>query len=236
MADAVINHLRDDFGVEPVCRELGPSASAYNARRRRPKSAQRLLDEQLLAKIRSLNAVAGHHFAFRSCTGQRRPRRLLGQAPSAWGERAGGHDFLRRGAVAVDGPARACHDLAAARTHRVIRICERQGVPILADRAYIGAGAWVTTPAGRPAGGELPLAQQAANRALSRARAPVEVELPAGSPGGIPTSTGQPEPNDVNPRSRLHPEEAAMLKDLTRCDIDRHCPAVGAHGGPVRRR
>ncbi len=32
------------------------------------------------------------------------------------------------------------HDLTAARAHRIIRICERQGVPILADRAYTGAG------------------------------------------------------------------------------------------------
>lgn len=32
------------------------------------------------------------------------------------------------------------HDLTTARTHRIIRICERQGVPILADRAYTGAG------------------------------------------------------------------------------------------------
>ena len=38
------------------------------------------------------------------------------------------------------------HDLTAARTHKIIRICERQGVPVLADRAYTGAGPWVTTP------------------------------------------------------------------------------------------
>ncbi|WP_373921889.1 transposase family protein [Streptomyces sp. T12] len=38
------------------------------------------------------------------------------------------------------------HDLTAARTHRIIRICERQGVPILADLAYQGAGPWLTTP------------------------------------------------------------------------------------------
>ncbi|MGO4633081.1 transposase family protein [Streptomyces sp. 2RAF24] len=38
------------------------------------------------------------------------------------------------------------HELTAARTHRIIRICERQGVPTLADRACIGAGPWVTTP------------------------------------------------------------------------------------------
>jgi DDE superfamily endonuclease/Helix-turn-helix of DDE superfamily endonuclease len=43
------------------------------------------------------------------------------------------------------------HDLTAARTHKIIRICERQGVPVLADMAYIGAGEWVTTPnADRP--------------------------------------------------------------------------------------
>ncbi|RZB19299.1 IS5/IS1182 family transposase [Streptomyces sp. F001] len=66
------------------------------------------------------------------------------------------------------------HDLTAARTHRIIRICERQGVPILADCAYIGAGSWVTTPRRRPPGGELTPTQQTVNRALSRTRAAVE--------------------------------------------------------------
>jgi len=66
------------------------------------------------------------------------------------------------------------HDLTAARTHRIIRICERQGVPILADRAYIGAGPWVTTPRRRPPGRDLTPTQQTVNRALSAARAPVE--------------------------------------------------------------
>ncbi|MFI1423128.1 transposase family protein [Streptomyces sp. NPDC020731] len=70
-------------------------------------------------------------------------------------------------------PGRA-HDLTAARTHRIIRICERQGVPILADRAYIGAGPWVTTPRRRPPGRDLTPTQQTVNRALSAARAPVE--------------------------------------------------------------
>lgn len=41
-------------------------------------------------------------------------------------------------------PGRA-HDLTAARTHRIIRICERQGVPILADLAYRSGGPWLTT-------------------------------------------------------------------------------------------
>lgn len=70
-------------------------------------------------------------------------------------------------------PGRA-HDLTAARTHRIIRICERQGIPVLADRAYMGAGPWVTTPSDvrRAASSHPP--QQTVNRALSTARAPVE--------------------------------------------------------------
>ncbi|CDR12953.1 transposase family protein [Streptomyces iranensis] len=70
-------------------------------------------------------------------------------------------------------PGRA-HDLTAARAHRIIRIWERQGVPILADRAYMGAGPWVTTPLRRPPGRDLTPTQQTVNRALSTARAPVE--------------------------------------------------------------
>ncbi|WP_443055012.1 transposase, partial [Streptomyces sp. IBSBF 2394] len=66
------------------------------------------------------------------------------------------------------------HDLTAARTHKIIRFCERQGVPVLADRAYIGAGPWVTTPVRRPPRRELTPTQRTMNRALSAARAPVE--------------------------------------------------------------
>jgi hypothetical protein len=66
------------------------------------------------------------------------------------------------------------HDLTAAGTHRIIRICKRQGVPVLADRAYIGAGSWVTTPIRRLPHQDLNPTQRTINRALSAARAPVE--------------------------------------------------------------
>lgn len=45
------------------------------------------------------------------------------------------------------------HDLTAARTHRIIWICERQGVPLLADLACTGA--WATTAKRRPPNDEL---------------------------------------------------------------------------------
>lgn len=60
------------------------------------------------------------------------------------------------------------------RTHRIIRICKRQGVPVLADRACVGAGPWVTTPIRRLPGRDLTTTQQTINRALSAARASVE--------------------------------------------------------------
>ncbi|WP_030192955.1 transposase family protein, partial [Streptomyces violaceorubidus] len=50
----------------------------------------------------------------------------------------------------------------------------RQGVPVLADMAYIGAGDWVTTAKRRPPNGELIPTERTVNRALSAARAPVE--------------------------------------------------------------
>ncbi|GGZ76388.1 IS5 family transposase [Streptomyces echinoruber] len=84
-------------------------------------------------------------------------------------------------------PPGRTHDLTAARTHRIIRICTRRGVPVLADRAYAGAGPWVTTLVRRPPRGELTPAQRTANRALSAARAPVEW-TPLRSPNALATA------------------------------------------------
>lgn len=67
-----------------------------------------------------------------------------------------------------------CHDLTAARTNPIIRICERQGVPILADRTYAGAGPWGTTGRRRPPNGQLTPTERTVNRALATSRTPVE--------------------------------------------------------------
>ena len=66
------------------------------------------------------------------------------------------------------------HDPTAARAHRIIRICECQGVPILADLAYQGGGPWVTTGIKRRPRQDLTCTEKTLNRALADARAPVE--------------------------------------------------------------
>ncbi|MBP2056649.1 hypothetical protein J2Z21_009668 [Streptomyces griseochromogenes] len=103
------------------------------------------------------------------------------------------------------------HDLAAARTHRIIRICERQGVPVLADLAYQGGGPWVTTGIKRRPLQELTLTEKTLNRALAagtgraRRRSPeVLADL-----SQIPVES---QPHDVNCQGHPHPGAATLKK------------------------
>ncbi|WP_327385523.1 transposase family protein [Streptomyces sp. NBC_01207] len=66
------------------------------------------------------------------------------------------------------------HDLTAARRHRIIATCIRLGIPILADKAYQGAGAGAAVPSRRRPGKDLTTKQKSVNRAHSRLRWPVE--------------------------------------------------------------
>ncbi len=54
---AYVEAHRARFGVEPICRTLGVSASAYYERRSGRRSARALEDERLLARIRELHAA-----------------------------------------------------------------------------------------------------------------------------------------------------------------------------------
>ena len=53
---AFIDRRRDDFGVEPICRALGVSASAYYERRISRRSARAISDERVLELIRETHA------------------------------------------------------------------------------------------------------------------------------------------------------------------------------------
>lgn len=76
-----------------------------------------------------------------------------------------------------------CHGLTAARTYRIIRICERQRVPILAGRAYTGAGSWVTTGRRRPPNGHLARQDGRSTRHWPRPELPSNVVGHDSSPG-----------------------------------------------------
>ena len=56
---AFVDTHRDRFGVEPICREIEASASAYRARRVRPPSSRAVRDGMLLTEIRRVHAESG---------------------------------------------------------------------------------------------------------------------------------------------------------------------------------
>jgi putative transposase len=61
---AFVNEYRGRFGVEPICRTLGVSASAYYQRASGQRSTRQLEDERLLARIRELHAA--NYYAYGS--------------------------------------------------------------------------------------------------------------------------------------------------------------------------
>ncbi|HVA18912.1 MAG TPA: IS3 family transposase [Solirubrobacteraceae bacterium] len=82
---AYVEEHRERFGVEPICRILGVSASAYYQRKTGERCARQIEDEWLLERIREL------HEANYCAYGYRRMWKALGRA----GERAG-RDRVRR--------------------------------------------------------------------------------------------------------------------------------------------
>ncbi|MGP3951473.1 IS3 family transposase [Streptomyces sp. 7N604] len=68
-ADQVIDSLKENgFGVGPVCRVLEWSESAYYARKKRPKSARQLRDEQLMPLIEQIHTESGGTYGARRIT------------------------------------------------------------------------------------------------------------------------------------------------------------------------
>ncbi len=69
-----VDEHRGRFGVEPICRVLGVSASAYYERTSGRRSARVVEDERLLGRIRELHAA--NYYAY----GYRRMWKTLGRA------------------------------------------------------------------------------------------------------------------------------------------------------------
>jgi putative transposase len=59
-----VDEYRGRFGVEPICRVLGVSASAYYHRATGARSARAVDDERLLERIREIHAA--NYYAYGS--------------------------------------------------------------------------------------------------------------------------------------------------------------------------
>jgi putative transposase len=62
---AFIDAHRDRFGVEPICRTLGVSASAYYHRKSGQRSTRSIADERLLARIREVHHANYEAYGYR---------------------------------------------------------------------------------------------------------------------------------------------------------------------------
>jgi putative transposase len=62
---AFIEQYRGRFGVEPICRTLGVSASAYYQRRTGRRSRRGVQDERLLGEIEAVQAANYHCYGYR---------------------------------------------------------------------------------------------------------------------------------------------------------------------------
>jgi putative transposase len=62
---AFIDEHRGRFGVEPICRVLGVSASAYYHRKTGARSARAVGDERLLGAIEAVHAANYHCYGYR---------------------------------------------------------------------------------------------------------------------------------------------------------------------------
>jgi putative transposase len=60
-----IDEQRGRFGVEPICRTLGVSASAYYRRATGERSARAVADERLLGQIEAVHAANYHCYGYR---------------------------------------------------------------------------------------------------------------------------------------------------------------------------
>lgn len=96
---AFIDQNRKRFGVEPICRTLQVSASAYHQRKTGERSARTVEDERLTEKIREVHAANYECYGYRRMTvaltregetvGRDRVRRLMRQAGLQGAKRRG---------------------------------------------------------------------------------------------------------------------------------------------------
>jgi putative transposase len=131
-----IDEHRDRFGVEPVCRVLGVSASAYYQRRTGRRSRRAVEDERLVERIREVHAA--NYYAY----GARRMWKALRRAGESVGR--GRVERLMRahgiqGAKRRGKPWRTTTPDAAAAGSRAERLHCHRAEPALGRRHHLPA-------------------------------------------------------------------------------------------------
>lgn len=117
----MIDHLRDGFGVDPVCRVLQLSPSTYFARKQRPKSARQLRDEELIPLATAVWEDSGRTY------GARRVTRALARAGHRRADAPGRH--CARSASRASSADSAAAPRSTSRPPRVRRTWSTVGSP-----------------------------------------------------------------------------------------------------------
>ena len=87
-----IDEHRDRFGVEPICRVLGVSASAYYHRATGARSERSIEDERLLTRIRETHKANYEAYGYRrTWKALRRAGETAPALPSAAADAPGGY-------------------------------------------------------------------------------------------------------------------------------------------------
>ena len=141
---AFIDMHRDRFGVEPICRTLDVSASAYHQRQTGERSARRVEDERLTGRIREV------HEANYECYGYRRTHAQLVRE----GETAGRDQVARlMGAGGIQGAKRRGKPwkttTADPEAQRASDLVQRDFTATAPDRLWVGDFTYLRSWEGR---------------------------------------------------------------------------------------
>jgi hypothetical protein len=76
-----VDEHRGRFGVEPICKTLGVSVSAYYKRASGERSLRAVEDERLLGRIRELHAANYYAYGYRACPPPSPTRTTISRRP-----------------------------------------------------------------------------------------------------------------------------------------------------------
>ena len=241
-----IEDHRGRFGVEPICRVLGVSASAYYQRASGQRSRRAVQDDWLLEQIERVHAVNYHAYGYRRTwkaltregvgVGRDRVKRLM-RANGIQGAKRRGKPWrtTRPNPAHQRRPDLVCRDFTAAGPDR-LWVADFTYVRCWEGMTYFSfvIDVWSRRIVGWQLASHMPtdLVSDALRMALSRRRHGADVELvhhsDAGSQGGFNRSSQRSIERGCDGRE----EKAAVGSGWSACDAIAGTSAGGAEGAP----